>query len=98
MFCEMFLADSRFSKMGNPRIDPPDALRSSRFHIELYQDKVPKACENFKTLCVGGKKGKTSGKPLHYLNCRFHRLKPDFCLQGERFTNLLSCQSEHCVF
>eukprot|EP00890_Picochlorum_soloecismus_P001590 jgi/Picsp_1/2431/NSC_05892-R1_peptidyl-prolyl cis-trans cyclophilin-type len=82
MFNEMFLADSRFSKLGNPRLDPPDALRSCRFRIELFSKQVPKACENFKTLCIGGKKGKTSGKPLHYLHCIFHRLKPDFCLQG----------------
>jgi len=83
MFCEMFSADSRFSKLGQARLDPPDALRLCRFRIDLFSKQVPKACENFKTLCIGGKKGKISGKPLHYLHCRFHRLKPDFCLQGE---------------
>lgn len=59
-----------------------------RVVFELYADVVPKTAENFKCLCTGEKGlGKATGKPLHYKGSTFHRVIPDFMLQGGDFTN-----------
>jgi len=49
----------------------------------LYDDIVPKTVENFKSLCKGVKVG---GKDLGYEGSYFHRIIPDFMLQGGDFT------------
>lgn len=49
-----------------------------RIVFELFADVVPKTAENFRALCTGEKgTGPTTGKPLHYKGCPFHRSK--FC-------------------
>lgn len=56
--------------------------------FELFNDMVPKTAENFRALCTGEKgAGKVSGKPLHYKNSIFHRIIPQFMLQGGDFTH-----------
>ncbi|KAL9651803.1 hypothetical protein ABK040_014448 [Willaertia magna] len=52
-----------------------------RVEIELYSDIVPKTAENFRALCTG-EKGHKGGKPLHYKNCKVHRIEPGFCIQS----------------
>ena len=45
-----------------------------RIVFELFKDKLPKTVENFRALCTGEKgDGKTTGLPLHYKGCPFHR-------------------------
>ncbi|KAI9281622.1 cyclophilin-like domain-containing protein [Sporodiniella umbellata] len=63
-------------------IDPPTPLKGGVLEIELFESECPKSCENFASLCKGGRVGKSSKKPLHYENNRMFRLVPNFVIQG----------------
>lgn len=56
--------------------------------MELYKNVVPRTAENFRQLCTGesGKRS-SNGKLLHFKGSIFHRVIPDFMMQGGDFTN-----------
>ncbi|NXI16177.1 PPID isomerase, partial [Irena cyanogastra] len=82
---------ARPSKASNPRaffdVDV-GGERVGRIVFELFADVVPKTAENFRALCTGEKgTGLTTGKPLHYKGCPFHRIIKQFMVQGGDFSN-----------
>ncbi|MGB1254046.1 MAG: peptidylprolyl isomerase [Candidatus Promineifilaceae bacterium] len=61
-------------------------VAAGRIEFELFEDVVPLTANNFRALCTGEKGKGKSGKPLHFKGSKFHRVIPQFMLQGGDFT------------
>ncbi|XP_031839609.1 cyclophilin 40 isoform X2 [Nomia melanderi] len=74
----------------NPLVFLDIAVQSEkvgRVVIELFKDVVPRTAENFRALCTGEKGIGTYGKKLHYKGSIFHKVLPQFMIQGGDIIN-----------
>lgn len=60
---------------------------AGRIICELYNDVVPRTAENFRSLCSGIRGMGRRGKPLLFKGAPFHRIIPNFMIQGGDITH-----------
>ncbi|KAL8938391.1 MAG: hypothetical protein Q9211_003221 [Gyalolechia sp. 1 TL-2023] len=57
-----------------------------RIIIELFNDKAPKTCENFRSICTSSYILESAAAPLTYKGSPFHRIIDEFMIQGGDIT------------
>ena len=82
------------SKLGDVKVTntvvfevTADDAPVGEIHIGLFGDIVPKTVENFRAICTGEKGVNKRGQAISYSGSIFHRVIPNFMIQGGDFTN-----------
>ncbi|XP_043253431.1 peptidyl-prolyl cis-trans isomerase D [Colletes gigas] len=84
------LKNQHINNKDNPIVFLDIAVESEkvgRVVIELFKDVVPRTAENFRALCTGEKGIGINGKRLHYKGSIFHKVLPQFMIQGGDIIN-----------
>jgi peptidylprolyl isomerase len=76
--------DARVTHSVSLSIDIDGGIQDEKIVIGLFGEDTPKTAENFRKICEGFQLG---DKTLSYNNCPFHRIIPNFMIQGGDFTN-----------
>ncbi|MCJ1313772.1 Peptidyl-prolyl cis-trans isomerase H [Agyrium rufum] len=83
------MADQSIGATANPVVFFDITLGGEplgRIKMELFANQVPKTAENFRQFCTGETKNNL-GRPQGYKGSRFHRVIPQFMIQGGDFLN-----------
>uniref|UniRef100_A0A914YF69 Peptidyl-prolyl cis-trans isomerase n=1 Tax=Panagrolaimus superbus TaxID=310955 RepID=A0A914YF69_9BILA len=65
-----------------------DGIPKGRIICQLFNDIVPKTCQNFMQLCQGTNKlGPTTGKMMTYKGCTVHRIKDGKIIETGDFSH-----------
>lgn len=71
---------------GSSWFSGPSATPLGRIEFELFDDTVPITARNFRELCKGTSGTTPEKKPLHFKDSIFHRIIPEFMIQGGDIT------------
>ena len=66
-----------------------------RVEFELFTNKLPLTCENFRCFITGEKGDGATGKPMHYKGVKFHRIIPVSCFRAATTSRATEAAAEH---
>ena len=78
--------DAKATKIVEMKVQIGEEVIAEPVRLGLFGDDTPKTSENFFQLCVK-RDLMDAGEPMTYINCPFHRIIPNFMIQGGDFTN-----------
>lgn len=76
--------DAETTHIVSLTIEIDGKLQDEKIAIGLFGKDVPKTADNFRQICNGFN---LNGQTLSYNGCPFHRIIPNFMIQGGDFTN-----------
>lgn len=76
--------DAKITHTVTLTIEIDGQIQDQKVSIGLFGEDTPKTAENFRQICNGFKSG---SQTLSYNGCPFHRIIPNFMIQGGDFTN-----------